>query len=430
MLLLSNFKNTVLLWFLALTTCGNLTEQPVENPETIAQSIPAQSENPVVVAANRTGEYLHLLKGKRIAVVANQTSVIFKQNPESISSDSVSVTSGSAKQMAYTHLVDSLLALGIDIKKVFAPEHGFRGQADAGEHVKNSLDTQTGLPLISLYGKNRKPSQEQLEGIDVVLFDIQDVGVRFYTYIATLQLVMEACAEKGILVMVLDRPNPNGHYVDGPTMETEHTGFLGMTQIPLVYGMTIGEYANMINEEGWMENSKKVALTVIPLANWNHDTFYSIPIRPSPNLPNDVAITLYPSLGLFEGTKVNAGRGTEYQFQRYGASFLDGSVYDFTYTPEPNFGSKHPKEEGKLCYGKDLSNTQRMNQVTLAYLIDTYTNSTDKSKVFNTSGFTKHAGTEKLQQQIESGLSNSEIRETWKADLEKFKKVREMYLLY
>ncbi len=430
MLFLSNFKSTVLLWFLALATCGNPTEKPVEKPETIVQSIPAENENPVVVAANRTGEYLPLLKGKRIAVVANQTSVIFKQKAESIRADSVSVMSDPAEQMMYTHLVDSLLALDIDIKKVFAPEHGFRGQADAGEHIKNSIDTQTGLPLISLYGKNRKPSQEQLEGIDLVLFDIQDVGVRFYTYIATLQLVMEACAEKGIPVMVLDRPNPNGHYVDGPTMEAKHTGFLGMTQIPLVYGMTIGEYANMINEEGWMENSKKVALTVIPLANWNHETFYSLPIRPSPNLPTDTAIILYPSLGLFEGTNVNAGRGTEYQFQRYGASFLDASVYDFTYTPKPNFGSKSPKEEGKLCYGKDLSNTQRMNQVTLVYVIDAYTNSTDKSKVFNTSGFTKHAGTEIVQQHIEAGLSNTEIRESWKSDLEKFKKVREKYLLY
>ena len=408
MLFLSNFKSTVLLWFLVLATCGNETDK---KSVSIKPDVAEQEEPKVVVAANNTSEYIPLLQGKRIGIVANQTSVIFKAN-------------------GYTHLVDSLLSLDIDIKKVFAPEHGFRGQADAGEHVKNSTDTKTGLPLISLYGKNRKPSQEQLDGLDMVLFDIQDVGVRFYTYIATLQLVMEACAEKGIPVLVLDRPNPNGHYVDGPTMEAEHTSFLGMNKIPLVYGMTIGEYATMINEEGWMGNNKKVDLTVIPLENWTHDSFYSVPVRPSPNLPNDTSISLYPSLGLFEGTNVNAGRGTEFQFQRYGASFLDSTVYDFTYTPEPNFGSKHPKEEGKLCYGKDLSNTQRMNEVSMDYVIDAYSHATDKSKFFLTSGFTKHAGTEKLQKQIEAGLSNAEIKASWQPDLENFKKIRQKYLIY
>ncbi|TLP75485.1 exo-beta-N-acetylmuramidase NamZ domain-containing protein [Maribacter sp. ACAM166] len=411
MLFLSNFKSTVLLWFLVLATCGNETDKKAATTSSSVANQTEKSVKDVVVAANRTDAYIPILQGKRIGVVANQTSVVFK-------------TEG------HTHLVDSLLSLEINIKKVFAPEHGFRGQADAGEHVKNSTDTKTGLPLISLYGKNRKPSQEQLEGLDMVLFDIQDVGVRFYTYIATLQLVMEACAEKGIPVLVLDRPNPNGHYVDGPTMEADHTSFLGMTKIPLVYGMTIGEYATMINDEGWMENGKKTDLTVIPLEKWTHDSFYSLPIRPSPNLPNDVSITLYPSLGLFEGTNINAGRGTEFQFQRYGASFLDSTAYTFTYTPEPNFGSKHPKEEGKLCYGKDLSKTQRRNEVTMKYVIDGYHNSKDKSNVFLTSGFTKHAGTKKLQQQIEAGLSNAEIKESWQADLEKFKKIRAKYVRY
>ena len=411
MLFLSNFKSTVLLWFLALATCGNQTDGTANASEEKTDTVKIDSIAPVIVAANRTTEYLPILKGKSIAIVANQTSVIFKTN-------------------AHTHLVDSMLSLDVNIKKVFAPEHGFRGQADAGEHVKDGMDTQTGLPLISLYGKNRKPSQEQLDGLDLVLFDIQDVGVRFYTYIATLQLVMEACAEKGIPVLVLDRPNPNAHYVDGPTMEAAHTGFLGMTQIPLVYGMTIGEYAVMINEEGLLNGGKKADLTVIPLENWTHETFYSLPIRPSPNLPNDTAITLYPSLGLFEGTNINAGRGTEFQFQRYGASFLDSTAYDFTYTPEPNFGSKYPKEEAKLCYGKDLSKNPRMTEVTMEYVIDAYTHATDKSKVFITSGFTKHAGTEKLQNQIESGLSNTEIKASWQDDLNKFKKIREKYLLY
>ncbi|MGB2760826.1 MAG: DUF1343 domain-containing protein [Maribacter stanieri] len=409
MLFLSNFKSTVLLWFLVLATCGNETKEvatTINNEPHIEQT-----EIEIIVAANRTEAYLPLLKGKKIAVIANQTSVIFNSD-------------------GHTHLVDSLLSLDVDIKHVFAPEHGFRGDYDAGEHVNNSTDIKTGLDLISLHGKNRKPSQEQLEGLDLVLFDIQDVGVRFYTYISTMQLVMEACAEKGIPILVLDRPNPNGHYVDGPTMKAAHTSFLGMTEIPLVYGMTIGEYATMINEEMWLDGDKKVDLTVISLENWTHDTFYSLPIRPSPNLPNDTSINLYPSLGLFEGTNINAGRGTEFQFQRYGASFLDSKVYDFTYTPKPNFGSKYPKEEGKLCYGKDLSKTERMNEVTMDYIIDAYTNSVDKSKYFLTSGFTKHAGSEKLQKQIEDGLTNTEIKATWQADLETFKKIRAKYLLY
>ncbi|MEP2237124.1 MAG: DUF1343 domain-containing protein [Maribacter sp.] len=411
MLFLSNFKSTVLLWFLVLATCGNDTKADAIATTPTKELEIEQEVKEIIVAANRTEAYLPLLKGKKIAVVANQTSVIFK--PE-----------------GHTHLVDSLLSLDVDIKHVFAPEHGFRGNLDAGEHVKNSTDVKTGLDLISLHGKNRKPSQEQLDGLDVVLFDIQDVGARFYTYISTMQLVMEACAEKGIPVIVLDRPNPNGHYVDGPTMEAAHTSFLGMTEIPLVYGMTIGEYANMINDELWLEGDKKADLTVISLENWTHDMFYSLPIRPSPNLPNDTSISLYPSLGMFEGTNINAGRGTEFQFQRYGASFLDSHVYDFTYTPEPNFGSKYPKEEEKLCYGKDLSKSERMNEVTMDYIIDAYTNSVDKSKFFITSGFTKHAGNERLQKQIEAGATNAEIKATWQEGIEKFKKIRAKYLLY
>ena len=264
----------------------------------------------------------------------------------------------------------------------------------------------------------------------MVLFDIQDVGTRFYTYIATLQLIMEACADENIPVLVLDRPNPNAHYVDGPTMKKEHTGFLGMNEIPLVYGMSIGEYANMINGEGWLEGGKKCDLTVITLENWTHERIYQVPIRPSPNLPNDVSINLYPSLGLFEGTNVNAGRGTEFQFQRYGASFMDSTAYSFSYVPEPNFGSKYPKEEGKKCYGKDLSNTQRMNEVSLQWILDAYKNTPDKSKFFLTDGFTKHAGTRVLQKQIESGLTEAEIKASWQPELEKFKKIRAKYLMY
>ena len=411
MLFLSKFKSTVLLSFLVLTACGNQPKQNAVNA-TENGTVPIEEiKDSIMVAANRTTEYLPLLRGKKVGIVANQTSVVFKED-------------------GFTHLVDSLLSMNIDIKKVFAPEHGFRGQADAGEKVTDGIDTQTNLPIISLYGKNRKPTPEQLEGLDLVLFDIQDVGVRFYTYIATLQLVMEACAAQNIPVLVLDRPNPNAHYVDGPTMEAAYTGFLGMTEIPLVYGMTIGEYATMINEEGWLEDGKKAELTIVPLENWTYDMEYPLPIRPSPNLPNDTSINLYPSLGLFEGTNVNAGRGTEYQFQRYGASFLDSTKYDFSYIPEPNFGSKNPKEEGKTSYGKDLSQLQRINEVSLKWLMDAYENCADKSKFFNTSGFTKHAGTEKLQQQIQSGLSEAEIKKSWQEDLENFKKIRAKYLRY
>tara|TARA_R110000868_G_scaffold21640_11_gene89850 strand:+ start:17780 stop:19024 length:1245 start_codon:yes stop_codon:yes gene_type:complete len=413
MMILPCLKNTFLLLVLILSSCGK-TKKTISQPKDIVHlNTVTTIDSPLVGAANKINAYLPLLKGKKIAVVANQTSVIFNTNSN-------------------THIIDSLITLQVNIKKVFAPEHGFRGEADAGEHLKDGLDKKTGLPLISLYGKNRKPSKEQLIGVDLVLFDIQDVGVRFYTYIATLQLVMEACAENNIPVLVLDRPNPNAHYVDGPMMEAEHTGFLGMTKIPLVYGMTIGEYAKMINEEGWLENGKKADLTVIPMDNYTHETLYSLPVRPSPNLPNDLAIKLYPSLGLFEGTNVNAGRGTEFQFQRYGASFLDSTQYNFKYTPQPNFGSKSPKENGKICYGVDLTmvDTSVLNSVDLKWIIDAFTNTKDKSKFFLTSGFTKHAGTEKLQKQIEAGMSAEEIRETWQPDLKKFKEIRRNYLLY
>lgn len=408
MTIYSCFKNTVLLWVLALSACGQASKKSTPAPD-------ASTEPPeIIVGANNTEAYMPLLQGKKIGLVANQTSVIFTGKSEG----------------QYTHLVDSLLSSNIEIVKVFAPEHGFRGMADAGEHVKDGLDAETGLPIVSLYGSNRKPAQEHLQGLDLVLFDIQDVGVRFYTYIATLQLVMEACAEAGIPVLVLDRPNPNGGYVDGPTMEEEHRGFLGLTSIPLVYGLTIGEYARMINEEGWLADGLKADLQVIPLQNYTHDSFYSLPIRPSPNLPNDQSIALYPSLGLFEGTNVNAGRGTEFQFQRFGAPFLDSLHFDFRYTPEPNFGSKTPKHQGVECFGRDLSEVAAPGKVSLQWVMEAYTHSVEQDKVFNTDNFTRHAGTAKLQQQIVDGLTEDEIRESWQPDINAFKKIREKYLRY
>ncbi|PCI09999.1 MAG: hypothetical protein COB73_04215 [Flavobacteriaceae bacterium] len=367
------------------------------------------TQNKIVVGANQTSEYLPLLKGKNVAVVANQTSVIFKDDD------------------SYVHLVDSLISQKINIVKVFAPEHGFRGKADAGEHVADGIDTKTNLPVFSLFGKNRKPKLELLNDVDIVVFDIQDVGVRFYTYISTMSNMMEACAEKGIKMLILDRPNPNGHYIDGPTLEPEHTSFVGMHPIPLVYGMTIGEYAKMVNGEGWLKDGIQCDITIITLKNYNHQSEYNLPIRPSPNLPNDKSINLYPSLGFFEGTIINAGRGTEFQFQRYGAPFF--SEDDFNYTPKPNFGSKYPKFDGEKCYGVDLTSTEKLSKVDISFLVDAF-NKTPKDKEFFGKTFTVHAGTLKLQEQIEAGMTPDEISDSWKTDVEKFKLARAKYLIY
>ena len=370
------------------------------------------SELKVETAAARTDLYVNLLKGKNIAVVANQTSVIFKEIYK--------------KKQEARHLVDSLLMLGIGVKKVFAPEHGFRGKADAGEVVKDGFDTKTGLQIISLYGKNKKPSATQLKGIDIVVFDIQDVGARFYTYISSLHYVMEACAEASIQLIILDRPNPNGHYTDGPVLEAKHTSFVGMHKVPVVYGMTIGEYGKMINGEKWLKNGIQCDLKVIPLKNYNHQTKYSLPIKPSPNLPNDKSINLYPSLCFFEGTNVSAGRGTEMQFQVYGSPYITKS--SFTFTPQANEGSKYPKYKNQLCFGEDLRIAKNLNKLDLSYLLKAYQQNTSK-EFFNTF-FTKLAGTERLQEQIEKGLSEKEIRKNWVQDIISFKKIRKKYLIY
>ncbi|WP_430466577.1 exo-beta-N-acetylmuramidase NamZ family protein [Winogradskyella ouciana] len=421
------FKNTVLLFVLVAISCGGKVESGKVKAESLkqeARSTKPKGDKAIVVGADQTEQYLPLLKGKRVGVVANQTSVIFKEIATSRKKNET------RNDSSFVHLVDSLLDLDINIKKVFSPEHGFRGTADAGEKVKDGVDTKTGLPIFSLHGKHKKPTKEQLEDLDIVVFDIQDVGVRFYTYISTLHYVMEACAENNVPLLILDRPNPNGNYIDGPVLEKEHSSFLGMHPIPLVHGMTIGEYAQMINGEKWLSNGVTCDITVIEMENYNHDSLYSLPIRPSPNLPNDQSITLYPSLGLFEGTNINAGRGTEFQFQRYGAPFLDKSHYEFSYTPKPNFGSKYPKHKDDVCYGADLSNVKAEREFTLKYVMDAYNHATDKSKVFNTANFTKHAGTAKLQQQIEAGLSETEIRATWKDDLDDYKEMRVKYLIY
>lgn len=402
---LTQIKNTYLCWFLAFVFCGISCAQKT----TIAEA------KIVKTGADQTNLYVDLLKGKNIGIVANQTSVIKKN-----------------KNDEFVHLVDSLFALNIAIKTVFAPEHGFRGKADAGELIKNGKDNKTGLPIISLYGKNKKPTATQLAGLDIILFDIQDVGARFYTYISTLHYVMEACAEQNIPVVVLDRPNPNGHYIDGPILEKEHSSFVGMHPVPVVYGMTIGEYAQMINGEKWLKNKIQCDLTVIPIENYNHNNKYDLPIKPSPNLPNSQSINLYSSLCFFEGTTVSVGRGTDMQFQIFGHPKFNNSNYPFSFTPKPNEGAKYPKHENKTCFGNDLRNLERLNTIDLQWLISSFNASkkTASSKSFFNSFFTKLAGTKKLQQQIEAGLSAKEIKLTWKEDLQAFAKIRKQYLIY
>ena len=418
------FKNTFLFLLIIFISCVSGIKTPpdvdlvsknhITSNNTFSES--KLNDHPILlVGANQMAEYIPKLQNKKVAIVGNQTSVIFK--------DSVT-------NQNYTHLVDSLIASGIAIQKVFAPEHGFRGKADAAELVADGKDIKTGLPIISLYGKSKKPSSQALEGIDIVVFDIQDVGVRFYTYISTLHYVMQACAENNIPLLILDRPNPNGHYIDGPTLESEHSSFIGKHPIPLVHGMTIGEYAQMINGEGWLGKNLQCTIDIIKVLHYDHSTPYQLPIRPSPNLPNDIAINLYPSLGLFEGTTVNAGRGTENQFQIYGSPNLDIEKYNYQYTPQPNFGAKYPKHRGEICYGEDLRTTKALDTIRLDWLINAYQNSKDKASFFKTKSFTSHAGTKLLQQQIEARKTAIEIKASWKAGIEAFITTRKKYLLY
>lgn len=356
-------------------------------------------------------KYVPLLTSKNVAVVGNHSSQF--ETPT-----------------GRIHLVDSLLRHEIRIVNVFAPEHGFRGKEDAGATIEDEVDVKTGIPIVSLHGKNRKPTQEQLKHIDVVVFDIQDVGVRFFTYLSTLHLVLEACADSEVPVVVLDRPNPNAHYIDGPVMREENQSFLGKVPVPLVYGMTIGEYAKMLIGERWLSTKNQVDLIVIPIENYTHQTPYQLPIRPSPNLPNSQAIALYPSLGLFEGTTVNAGRGTNKPFQQFGASFLHPEIFTHTYSPKSVSGASKPKEKGKVCYGVDLSSHPKMDNINLEWLVDAYNHAQNKDSFFLDPGFRRHAGTSTLQHQIEKGMTAIEIRETWKPGIDAFLKIRTKYLIY
>ncbi|TGD57442.1 DUF1343 domain-containing protein [Flavobacterium humi] len=388
-------------------SCGSsIKEKDVsdkrQNKEGAIKSTPTSA---IKTGADNYEAYMPLLKDKKVGIVTNQTGILSDK----------------------THVVDFLLGKKVDIRKIFAPEHGFRGTADAGEHVIDGKDTKTGLPIISLYGSNKKPKAEQLAGIDVLVFDLQDVGARFYTYISSLHYVMEACAENNLPLIILDRPNPNGAIIDGPVLEKEFTSFVGMHPIPVLHGMTIGEYGKMINGEKWLKNGIQCSLTVIPCLDYRREMPYSLPVKPSPNLPNDQAINLYASLCFFEGTNVSLGRGTEKQFQVYGSPSLPKSAFSFT--PQPNFGSKEPPLKGQLCYGEDLSSIGKVKQLELKWLIKAYRTTSDKSKFF-TDFFTKLSGTKKLQQQIEAGIPETEIRNSWKKGIEDFKKIRAKYLIY
>ena len=371
----------------------------------IKSNTAATNTSVIKTGADNYEKYLPLLKDKKVGIVTNQTGILSNK----------------------THVVDFLLEKKIAVQTIFAPEHGFRGTADAGEHIVDGKDPKTGLPIISLYGDNKKPKATQLAGIDVMIFDLQDVGARFYTYISSLHYVMEACAENNVPLIIFDRPNPNGRIVDGPLLEKEFTSFVGMHPIPLLHGMTIGEYAQMINGEKWLKDAVQCKLTVIPCVDYNRKMDYSLLVKPSPNLPNDQAINLYASLCLFEGTNVSMGRGTEKQFQIYGSPYLTKT--SFSFTPKPNFGAKDPLYNGKECFGEDLTSYPKLNQLELKWLIKAYQNTSDKTKFFNPF-FTKLSGTKKLQEQIENGVSEDTIRKSWQKDLETFKKMRMKYLLY
>jgi uncharacterized protein YbbC (DUF1343 family) len=356
----------------------------------------------------RTELYLPLLKGKQIGLVVNHTSTIGE-----------------------THLLDTLLAMGIFVDVVFAPEHGFRGTADAGAHVKSYVDEKTGVPIVSLYGDNKKPKPEQIKDLDILVFDIQDVGARFYTYISTLHYVMEAAAENGKQVLVLDRPNPNGHYFDGPILEKAYTSFVGMHPIPIVHGMTIGEYAKMVNGEGWLASGSKCQLEIVPMEGYDHHMEYAPPAKPSPNLPNLRSIYLYPSLCFFEGTPFSVGRGTGHPFQLWGHP--DVSIRDTTFTPASRPGAMSPPLLGKKSFGKAYNQLSmeelRSMKFSLQPILEAYKSYKGTTPFFN-NFFVKLAGTAQLEQQIKAGLSEDEIRLTWEDDLANFGKVRKKYLLY
>jgi len=362
----------------------------------------------IITGAENSQAYLPSLINKNVAVVVNPSSLVYGE-----------------------HLVDKLLRDNINVVKIFAPEHGFRGKADAGQHLKNSIDGVTGLPIVSLYGKHKKPTRADLKNIDILLFDIQDVGVRFYTYLSTLHYVMEAAAQKHIPVVVLDRPNPNGGRIDGEVLNLKYKSFVGMHPVPILYGMTIGEYALMINGEGWLKGHIKANLKVIRLGNYTHTAPYSLEVKPSPNLPNDLSIYLYPSLAFFEGTTFSAGRGTTQQFQLYGSPYYKKRAFSFR--PISREGAKYPKHKKKTCYGVDLSfePIDTSDGINLKYLLDAYKNYPYKKKFFLKNHFIdKLSGSNKLRLAVRRGATAKQIKKGWAKGLKKFRAIRQNYLIY
>jgi uncharacterized protein YbbC (DUF1343 family) len=368
------------------------------------------ANNGIKVGAERTEQYIPLLKNKIVAIVANHTSLI-----------------------GTTHLVDSLIKLGIKVNVIFAPEHGFRGMNGTGEESENSLDSKTGIPIISLYGKHNAPTAKDLQGVDIVVFDIQDVGVRFYTYLSTLHLVMQACAENNKQLFILDRPNPNGFYVDGPVLEKKYSSFVGMDPVPIVHGCTLAEFAKMINGEHWLKNNLQCDVRYVLCDSYKHSDFYVLPIKPSPNLITMSAVYLYPSLGLFEGTEVSVGRGTDMPFEIIGyPGFKNGSL-KFTPKTIPNM-AKNPPYENIECRGVNLKQfgdvyVKNTKAIYLFWLKGFYDDYPNKEKFFN-SYFDQLAGTSKLRSQIKSGMGEDAIRASWADDLKKYKAIRKKYLLY
>ena len=367
-----------------------------------------QSDN-IKVGAQRTNLYFPRIAGKRIAITTNHSGLIEGK-----------------------HLVDSLHSAGMNICKVFAPEHGFRGSAAAGAHIVDGVDEKTGIPIVSLYGKKKKPTPEDLKDVDIVLFDIQDVGVRFYTYISTMSYMMEACAEAGIPIIVMDRPNPHGYYIDGPVLRKEFSSFVGLHPVPVVHGMTIGEYAKMVNGEGWLKDGIQCELSVIPVAGYTHTDLFQLPVPPSPNFPKMAAVYLYPSLAFFEGTDISVGRGTDFPFQVFGHPDLKGSSYRFT--PESRPEAPNPPQLGLECQGYNLAEfgnrfIRNYRQLYLFWLIETYRDLGGEPSFFRPF-FDKLAGTDALRIQIISGLTESQIRESWQEELTTYRKIRKKYLLY
>jgi uncharacterized protein YbbC (DUF1343 family) len=406
-------KSLILILIVSFGAGCNLksTKNNVIGIETASDSSDQQVPKEIIVGAERLQEYLPLIQNKKVGVVVNHTSNVGGVN-----------------------LVDTLMALKVNIVSIFAPEHGFRGNIEQGKNISNSKDARWGIPVISIYGSKKKPTPGDLEGTDFLIFDMQDVGVRFFTYISTLHYVMEACAENNVNLLVLDRPDPLGFYIDGPVLDTAYRSFIGMHPVPVVYGMTMGEYACMINGEGWLNNHIKCNLKVVTLENYNHQSRYMLPVHPSPNLPDMKSVYLYPSICFFEGAQVNEGRGTDTPFQKFGNPGFRPKQNAYTPVSMPGY-SLHPRFEGQECYGYDLSATsidelKNMDRIQLRYLIEFYNQSTNKADFFNSRFFDLLAGGDKLRMQVIAGTDMEKIRKSWEPGIEKFKAVREKYLLY